>query len=70
MFTNVVATLSILQPQFIERGLKKTENSEQNVVLLLLFYLRIEMNRVCVCVCVFASVRASVCVSVCVCVCV
>ena len=32
-------TLSILQSQFIEKGFKKAENSEQNVVLLLLIIL-------------------------------
>ena len=37
MFMYVFVTLSILQSQFIEKGLKKAENSEQNVVLLLTF---------------------------------
>ena len=31
-FTYVFVILSILQSQFIEKGFKKTENSEQNVV--------------------------------------
>ena len=31
----VFVTLSILQSQFIEKDFKKSENSEQNVVLLL-----------------------------------
>ena len=31
-------TLSILQSQFIEKGFKKAENSEQNVVLLLFLF--------------------------------
>ena len=34
-FTYTFVTLSILQSQFIEKGFKKAENSEQNVVLLL-----------------------------------
>ena len=34
----VFVTLSILQPQFTEKGFKKTENSEQNVILLLLLF--------------------------------
>ena len=36
-FTYVFVILSILQSQFIEKGFKKTKNSEQNVVLLLVF---------------------------------
>ena len=35
VFMCVFVTPSILQPQFIEKGFKKTENTEQNVVLLL-----------------------------------
>ena len=38
MFTCVFVTLSILQSQFTEKGLKKAENSEQNVVLLLFLF--------------------------------
>ena len=38
MFTYVFVTLSILQSQFTEKGFKKAENSEQNVVLLLLLF--------------------------------
>ena len=34
-FTYTFVMLSILQSQFIEKGFKKAENSEQNVVLLL-----------------------------------
>ena len=34
-YIHVFVTLSILQSQFTEKGFKKTENSEQNVVLLL-----------------------------------
>ena len=30
--------LSILQSQFIEKGLKKAKNSEQNVVILLFLF--------------------------------
>ena len=38
VFTYVFVTLSILQSQFIEKGFKKAENSEQNVVLLLFLF--------------------------------
>ena len=38
MFTYVFVTLSILQSQFTEKGFKKAENSEQNVVLLLFLF--------------------------------
>ena len=38
MFTYVFVTLSILQSEFIEKGFKKAENSEQNVVLLLFLF--------------------------------
>ena len=38
VFTYVFVTLSILQPQVIEKGFKKANNSEQNVVLLLLLF--------------------------------
>ena len=34
----VNVTLSILQSQFIEKGFKKAENCEQNVVLLLFLF--------------------------------
>ena len=34
----VFVTLSILQSQFTEKGFKKTENSKQNVVLLLFLF--------------------------------
>ena len=34
----VFVTLSILQSQFIEKGFKKAENCEQNVVLLLFLF--------------------------------
>ena len=37
MFMYVFVTLSILQSQFMQKDLKKAENSEQNVVLLLTF---------------------------------
>ena len=33
-----IVVLSILQPQFTEKGFKKAENSEQNVVLLLFLF--------------------------------
>ena len=35
VFTYVFVMLSILQSQFIEKAFKQTENSEQNVALLL-----------------------------------
>ena len=38
VFTCAFVTLSFLPSQFTEKGFKKTENSEQNVVLLLLFF--------------------------------
>ena len=38
VFTYIFVMLSILQSQFIEKGFKKTENSEQNVVLLLFLF--------------------------------
>ena len=38
VFTYVFVTLSILQSEFIEKGFKKAENSEQNVVLLLFLF--------------------------------
>ena len=38
VFAYVYVTLSILQSQFIEKGFKKTENSEENVVLLLFLF--------------------------------
>ena len=38
VFTYVFATPSFLQSQFTEKGFKKTENSEQNVVLLLFLF--------------------------------
>ena len=38
MFTYVFVMLSILQSQFIEKGFKRTENSEQNAVLLLFLF--------------------------------
>ena len=38
VFMYVFVTLRILQSQFIEKGFKKTENSEQNVVLLLFLF--------------------------------
>ena len=41
VFMYAFVTLSILQSQFTEKGFKKTENSEQNVVLLL-FLLTLE----------------------------
>ena len=34
----VFVMLNILQSQFIEKGLKKAENSEQNVVILLFLF--------------------------------
>ena len=38
MFTYVFVTLSILQSQFIEKGVRKAEYSEQNVMLLLFLF--------------------------------
>ena len=38
MFTYVFVTLSIIQSQVIDKGFKKAENSEQNVVLLLFLF--------------------------------
>ena len=80
----VFVTLSILQSQFIEKGFKKTENSEQNVVLLL-FLLTLENTSMCltcvrahshVCVhtdmhaCVNANVHVYMHIDLCVCVCI
>ena len=39
VFTYVFVTPSFLQSQFTEKGFKKTENSEQNVVLLLFLFM-------------------------------
>ena len=39
LITRVFMMLSILQSQFTEKGFKKTENSAQNVVLLLFLYM-------------------------------
>ena len=56
-------TLSFLQSQFIEKSSKKTENSEQNVVLLL-FLLTLENTSMCLmrvcaqsCVCAYRHAR-------------
>ena len=38
MFTCIFVTLGFLQSQFTEKGFKKAENSEQNVVLLLFLF--------------------------------
>ena len=38
MFTYVFVTLSSLRSQFTEKGFKKAENSEQNVMLLLFLF--------------------------------
>ena len=38
VYIYVFVTLSILQSQFIEKGFKKAENCEQNVVLLLFLF--------------------------------
>ena len=38
VFTFVFVTLNILQSQFAEKAFKKTENSEQNMVLLLFLF--------------------------------
>jgi len=45
VFTYVLVALSILQSQFTDKGFKKTEHSEQNVVLLLLSFTLYDMIR-------------------------
>ena len=42
---HVRVTLSILQSQFIEKGLKRTQNVERNVVLLLLLFTLKKKNK-------------------------
>ena len=47
VFMYAFGTLSVLQSLFIKKGLKKTENSEKNVVLelLLLFLFTVKNNK-------------------------
>ena len=45
MFTYVFVMPSILQSQLIEKGFKKTENFEYNLVLLLFLYIYIYFKK-------------------------